>query len=62
MQKPFQEIQESSNTNTIINKINFIMNETLKNNDIEIFNHLNKIDVSLHPFGMYVLCRIFVSI
>ncbi len=35
----------------IINKINHIT-KILKDNDIEIFNHLNDIDVSLQPFGM----------
>ncbi len=35
----------------IINKINHIT-KILKDNDIEIFNHLNQVDVSVQPFGM----------
>ncbi|RNA28356.1 TBC1 domain family member 5-like isoform X2 [Brachionus plicatilis] len=43
----------------IIHKINFITNVVLKNNDIEIFDHLNKIDVSLCPFGIRWLRLLF---
>lgn len=45
-------MEQSVSVNKIINKINHIANFTLKNNDIEIYNHLNQVDVSLHPFGM----------
>ena len=49
--KLFQEIEEFYE-NEIMNKINYITNVILKDNDIEVFNHLNKIHVTLHPFGM----------
>jgi hypothetical protein len=50
--KLFQEVEELVES-TIIHKINYITNVVLRNNDIEVFNHLNNIDVTLHPFGMY---------
>ena len=41
--------------NVIINKINYITNKILKENESEIFDHLQEVDVTLHPFGMYGL-------
>lgn len=49
--KLFQE-EDRTVESAIINKINFITNIVLKDNDIEVYNHLNEADVSTHPFGM----------
>ena len=43
-----------------MHKINDITNAVLKENDSEIFNHLIKIDVSLHPFGIRWLRLLFI--
>jgi hypothetical protein len=47
--EPFQN-QENQQIK-IIHIIDRI-SELLKHNDIELFNHLNKIKVPLYPFGM----------
>lgn len=44
----------------IINKINYITKSVLQNNDIEVYNHLNLIGVSLHPFGIRWLRLLFL--
>ena len=43
-----------------MHKINYITNAVLKNNDIEVYNHLSKIEVSLHPFGIRWLRLLFL--
>ncbi len=55
----FQDSEEFYES-TIINKINFITDKVLHNNDIEIFNHLSLIDVTLHPFGIRWLRLLFL--
>jgi TBC1 domain family protein 5 len=45
---------------TIMHNINYITRVVLKNNDIEIYNHLNAIEVSLHPFGIRWLRLLFL--
>jgi TBC1 domain family protein 5 len=57
--KLFQEHDEFTES-TIMHKINYITSAVLKNNDIEIYNHLNKIEVTLHPFGIRWLRLLFL--
>ena len=57
--KLFQENEEFYES-TIINIINYITEKCLQNNDIEIYNHLNTIGVTLHPFGIRWLRLLFL--
>lgn len=57
--KLFQEAEEPIES-AIVLKVNQIFNEVLRKNDIELFDHFNKIDLSTHLFGIRWLRLLFL--
>jgi TBC1 domain family protein 5 len=57
--KLFRENEEFYES-AIIKKIEYITNVILHNNDIEVYNHLKAIEVTLHPFGIRWLRLLFL--
>lgn len=57
--KLFAEEEEPIESSILV-KVNRIFNEVLRKNDIELYDHFNKIDLSTHLFGIRWLRLLFL--